>query len=254
MPNWNIRFLGSYYSNARAREGWGKHIFLFPPFQKATASPAERASKQAGKKEGGLGEGIFARLLCPPKADWGWEAARPCVSKEAKPAKIVSLIEKDFCARPLKEKEIFAGFACPAVSGASRWAGSAPVRTQIVVQRKFERSSVIATIRYFQSFLMRRKARSAPLTLGSARKFPYISALNQRADGNQTGFFCPAGGGSWAQSAQSKSHLIENLLNAFALQFFPPFAKGKRTKQVFNPALYTAPMAQWPKATNLKAI
>ena len=79
--------------------------------------------KQAGKKEGGLGEGIFARLLCPPKADWGWEAARPCVSKEAKPAKIVSLIEKIFCARPLKEKEIFAGFACPALAGLSRWVG-----------------------------------------------------------------------------------------------------------------------------------
>jgi len=40
------------------------------------------------------------------KARSGWEAARLCVSKEAKPAKIVSLIEKIFCARPLKEKEI----------------------------------------------------------------------------------------------------------------------------------------------------
>jgi len=29
------------------------------------------------KKEGGLGEGIFARLLCPPKAGWGWEAFLP---------------------------------------------------------------------------------------------------------------------------------------------------------------------------------
>jgi len=33
----------------------------------------------------------------------GREAARPCVSKEAKLAKIVSLIVKDFCARPLKD-------------------------------------------------------------------------------------------------------------------------------------------------------
>jgi len=67
-----------------------------------------------------------------PKARSGWEAARPCVSKEAKPAKIVSLIEKIFCARPLKEKEIFAGFACPAVSGASRWAGLPPAGRQLV--------------------------------------------------------------------------------------------------------------------------
>jgi len=53
----------------------------------------------------------------------GWEAALPCVSKEAKLAKIVSLIEKVFCAHPLKDVSIFASFACPAVSGASRWAG-----------------------------------------------------------------------------------------------------------------------------------
>jgi len=33
--------------------------------------------KQAGKKEGGLGEGIFARLLCPSKAGWGREAFPP---------------------------------------------------------------------------------------------------------------------------------------------------------------------------------
>jgi len=52
----------------------------------------------------------------------GWEAARPCVSKEAKPAKIVSLIEKDFCARPLKDVSIFVGFACRR-QAASRWAG-----------------------------------------------------------------------------------------------------------------------------------
>jgi len=98
------------------------------------ASPKKLRAKpkQAGKKEGGLGEGIFARLICPPKADWGREAARPCVSKEAKPAKIVSLLEKIFCARPLKEKEIFAGFACPAVSGASRWAGLFKIRKRIL--------------------------------------------------------------------------------------------------------------------------
>jgi len=77
-----------------------------------------------------LGEEIFARLLCPPKADLGWEAARLCVSKEAKPAKIVSLIEKIFCARPLKEKEIFAGFAYRRQAVASRWAGLPPAGRQ----------------------------------------------------------------------------------------------------------------------------
>ncbi|MCD6500465.1 hypothetical protein J7K42_00385 [bacterium] len=95
-------------------------------------------------------------------------------------------------------------------------------------------------------------ARSASLTLGSARKFPYISGLNQRGGQNQKLPFCSGEGGSWAQSAQSKSRLIEKLLYAFALQFFPPLAEGKRTKQVFkNPAL-SASKAQWPKATLLK--
>ena len=37
--------------------------------------------QQAGKKEGGWGEGIFARLLSAPKARQGWEAARPCSKK-----------------------------------------------------------------------------------------------------------------------------------------------------------------------------
>ncbi|HQG58765.1 MAG TPA: hypothetical protein PLM44_02970 [bacterium] len=53
--------------------------------------------KQAGKKEGGLGEGIFARLLCPPKAGWGM-GKRFCNSAlaEYQNRKIfVSLIEKN---------------------------------------------------------------------------------------------------------------------------------------------------------------
>jgi len=69
---------------------------------------------------------------------------------------------RNFCARPLKEKEIFAGFACPAVSGVSRWAGSAPVRAQIVAQRKFERRLVIATRCNFPDCWRKEMARSAP--------------------------------------------------------------------------------------------
>jgi len=48
--------------------------------------------KQAGKKEGGLGEGIFARLLCPPKASWGgWEAAVHSASVEEQSRKFFFL-------------------------------------------------------------------------------------------------------------------------------------------------------------------
>jgi hypothetical protein len=100
--------------------------------------------QQAGKKKRGSGGNEFLPACSAARsAAVGWEAARPCVSKEAKPAKIDSLIEKDFCARPLNEKEIFAGFAGRR-QAASRWAGSAPVRAQIVAQKRFERRSVIA--------------------------------------------------------------------------------------------------------------
>ena len=99
--------------------------------------------QQAGKKEGGWGEGIFARLLSAPKARLGWEAARSCSSRKTKPAKIVSLIEKEFCARPLKEKEIFAGFVRR--QAASRWGGFLPVRAEILAQNGFALRSVIAT-------------------------------------------------------------------------------------------------------------
>jgi len=68
---------------------------------------------------GGGGEGEESRRA----RAMGWEAARLCASREAKPAKIVSLIEKEICARPLKEKEIFASFASRR-QAASRWAGS----------------------------------------------------------------------------------------------------------------------------------
>jgi len=48
------RFLGSFISNARAQESWGKYIYLFS-FLKIGGSPAKRAMR-AGKKKRGLGE------------------------------------------------------------------------------------------------------------------------------------------------------------------------------------------------------
>jgi len=52
--------------------------------------------------------------------------------------------EMNFCAHLLKNVSIFAGFACRR-QVASRWAGSAPVRAQIVAQKRFALRSVIAT-------------------------------------------------------------------------------------------------------------
>ncbi len=116
-------------------------------FYSLVPPPSEKIAggfQQAGKKEGGLGEGIFARLLSTPKARQGWEAARSCVSRKTKPAKIDSLKEKIFCARPLKEKEIFADFVS-ASGGASRWGGFLPVRAEILAQNGFALRSAIAT-------------------------------------------------------------------------------------------------------------
>jgi len=45
------RILGSSISNARAREGWGKSIYLFS-FLKIGGSPAKRAWRAGKKKRG----------------------------------------------------------------------------------------------------------------------------------------------------------------------------------------------------------
>jgi hypothetical protein len=166
------------------------YILVPPPSEKIAGG-----FQQAGKKEGGLGEGIFARLLSALKARQGWEAAHPCVSKEAKPAKIVSLIEKEFCTRPLKEKEIFASFVRR--QAASRWGGFLPVRAEILAQKRFALCSVIATNLNIANFAGSLFARSPRLRRGFARIFPYISAQNQRDGQNQKSVFCPAGGGSF---------------------------------------------------------
>jgi len=94
--------LSPAHGRAGARATLLSFYSLVPP-------PSEKIAggfQQAGKKEGGLGEGIFARLLSAPKARQGWEAARPCVSKETKSAKIDSL---DFLCVPIKRKRNFCG-------------------------------------------------------------------------------------------------------------------------------------------------
>src|SRR3989344_1028459 len=48
------------------------------------------------KRKGGVGEMNFCPSACRASRGIGWEAARPCVSKESKPAKFHSLIERNF--------------------------------------------------------------------------------------------------------------------------------------------------------------
>jgi hypothetical protein len=105
---------------ARALGGWGKGKKINNRRQKKSFRPREGAA-------GGRGEGEESRRA----RALGWEAARPCVSKETKLAKIDSLIEKDFCARRLKDLSIFAGFVS-ASGGASRGADLARGARQLV--------------------------------------------------------------------------------------------------------------------------
>ena len=126
----------------------------------------------------------IARLLRRAKRGWGWEAARPCVSKEAKPAKIVSLIEKIFCARPLKEKETFAGFAGRR-QAASRWVGLPPCgrQSKISVRILFKISSnfVQKTPPVYDFSLLRRYCLAlASLGLGKSNDFIRIFEIKKQ--------------------------------------------------------------------------
>jgi hypothetical protein len=112
-----------------------------------------------------------------------WEAARPCVSKEAKPAKIVSLIEKRFCARPLKEKEIFAGFVRR--QAASRWGG-----LKISVRIFFKKSSdFVQKVPLWAETTDRKRIRGSHPTGGLLKSEKLLRSqgetLPQRCKGNE---------------------------------------------------------------------
>ncbi|GIW63076.1 MAG: hypothetical protein KatS3mg090_0902 [Patescibacteria group bacterium] len=214
--------------------GQAQHLpfILLSLFQYAPPKNFRAKPKQADKKEGGLGEGIFARLLCRAESGMGWEAVARSASTEGQSRKFFYLKGKIKKGRGAPKNEWKNFLLCSPQGGRRRWVGSAPIRAQIVAQRKFERRSVIATRRYFQSFWVSFLfARSPRQRRGSLCKNPYISGLNQKGGQNQKSIFCPTFGGSWAQSAQSKSNLIETLLSAFALQFFR--VRLRRTQSKF---------------------
>jgi len=58
-------------------------------------SPSWRA-----KRKGDWGKEFLTARSVPQSGTGGWEAARPCVSRGAKSAKIDSLTKKILCARP----------------------------------------------------------------------------------------------------------------------------------------------------------
>ena len=110
-------------------------------FKKAAAAPALRALKQAGKKEGGWGEGIFARLRFPRRRrGWGGSVSAIPPKAEYQNRKIFfSLIEKNFGGAQLKNvKKIFL-FCSPKRSGGGRkrWAGFNPQNPLDFAQKRF---------------------------------------------------------------------------------------------------------------------
>jgi hypothetical protein len=130
-----------------------------------------KPESERAKRKGGLGEMNFCPLAnTAPKARSGWEAAGHSASAERQSRKFFFLKRKLKKGRGTPKNEGKNFLLCSSQGDRRRWVGSAPVRAQIVAQRRFERRSAIATRRYFQSFLTRRKARSAPLARRASKQ------------------------------------------------------------------------------------
>jgi len=104
--------------------------------------------QQAGKKEGGWGEGIFARLLTAPKARLGWERLRSLApSREAKQNIFQFLLEEGSRAKIEKREKCFALRRRQAGGAAGRVSSvpSVALRALAGRQSRFALRSVIAT-------------------------------------------------------------------------------------------------------------
>src|SRR3989338_8963215 len=125
--------------------GQGRLFFLFfirsrRPLAKNSGRPIRRA-----KREGGWGEGIFARLFCAV-GTVGWEAFPPFGIKPNIKAKQFSIpFKRKRVARKIKElkRKLFC-FARRVSAGGNAGAGFQIIRA-IVARKRFELRSVIAT-------------------------------------------------------------------------------------------------------------
>ena len=120
-----------------------------------SAKKSGEARKQAGKKEGGLVEGIFARLLCPAKRGWGWESvsAIPASAGRQNRKIFVSLIEKNFGGARLKNvKKIF--LFCSPSGGRKRWAGQSVKSSGFCSNKVLTSSSRLHHIELVASYLI----------------------------------------------------------------------------------------------------
>jgi hypothetical protein len=96
---------GSLYPLRANGLGGSSTTPLFSFLKIPAAALAKRANKQKGKKEGGLGEGIFA-LLRTPRRRRGWGgsvSAFPLLRGRQNRKIFFSLIEKNFWGRAIKK-------------------------------------------------------------------------------------------------------------------------------------------------------
>ena len=185
-------------------------------------------SNQAGEKEGGWGEGIFARLFCAVGAV-GWEAFPPFGIKPNIKAKQFSIpFKRKRVARKIKElkRKLFC-FARRVSAGGNAGAGFQIIRA-IFARKRFELRSVIATNLNFFQIQRRLIARSPRLRRDYARIFPHISELNRKVGQIQIQLFGKASGGS---------ELRSNSQMKFVSNFFRFCQRQKYKANFFNPAL-----------------
>ena len=199
-------------------------MILNPPAAQIEVPPSARKkfwpSKQAGEKEGGWGEGIFARLFCAVGAV-GWEAFPPFGIKPNIKAKQFSIpFKRKRVARKIKElkRKLFC-FARRVSAGGNAGAGFQIIRA-IFARKRFELRSAIATNSDIFQIQRRLVARSPRLRRVSLRKKPCISELNRKGGQIQIQFFGKANGGS-AGKARNKTNVLYPIFS------IPPEAEHK---------------------------
>ena len=143
-----VKEIGSRISKTRAREGGASvftsfilsFLYSVPPSARKKFWP----SNQAGEKEGGWGEGIFARLFCAVGAV-GWEAFPPSWYQDIKAKQFSNPFKRKKVARKNKElkRKLFC-FARRVSAGGNAGAGFQIIRA-IFARKRFELRSAIAT-------------------------------------------------------------------------------------------------------------
>ena len=123
------------------------NLNLNPPITHFEVPPSARKkfwpSNQAGEKEGGWGEGIFARLFCAVGAV-GWEAFPPSWYQDIKAKQFSNPFKRKRVARKIKElkRKLFC-FARRSSAGGNAGAGFQIIRA-ISARKRFELRSAIA--------------------------------------------------------------------------------------------------------------